>query len=231
MSDGALFPSSSPLRSVVFLMIAILTAVRWYLTVLLVCISLIRDVSLLSVCLLWKMSVLILCPFFLRFLWYWVVCTPYSLGVNHLLVTSFANISSHSVGYLFVDYFLFLGVWRYIYYQKSRVIIYNFLSLNSSNILIFYTICNHFEVNRGGLGVGKERWTFELFPKPHFWFCRDQFVNYGQFLISLKNWMAAWSYQGPDPSNYMKKIFNYEGNQSKDVASKRPTLGQRTCTD
>ena len=114
------------------------------------------------------------------------------LTVWVFLVTSFANISSHSVGYLFVDYFLFLGVWRYIYYQKSRVIIYNFLSLNSSNILIFYTICNHFEVNRGGLGVGKERWTFELFLEPHFWFCRDQFVKYGQFLISSKNWIAAW---------------------------------------
>ena len=48
--------------------------------------------------------------FFLRFLWCWVVCTPYSLGISHLLVTSFVNISSHSVGYLFVDYFLFLGV-------------------------------------------------------------------------------------------------------------------------
>ena len=86
-----------------FLIMAILTGVRLLLIVVLTCISLIAILSIFScafwpsVCL-WRNVYLDLLPIF--FFWYittWTVCI---LEINLFSVTFFANIFSHSVGYL-----------------------------------------------------------------------------------------------------------------------------------
>ena len=108
------------LLSLLFLIIDILTSVRWYLFVVSICIALMMsDVEhlfmySLTICMssLEKMSIQDLCPFLIGLFFFLLLnymSSLYILDINPLSDTWFANIFSHFVRWLFILLIAYVG--------------------------------------------------------------------------------------------------------------------------